>query len=162
MNFQARTLCFIVVLLLALPGLSAGQNVVASDERPVQIEIDVLNRDHDPVSDAGLSVLPGDVLSYRVVFTNPQDVAVEGLDVAIPVSQQLLVDARSFDSETPAEISVRGPDEEFRSLAAVLGLYEEEEGDELYLSFDEIRWEIAGPLAPGEAVELTFVAVVSG
>lgn len=112
------------------------------------------------------AALPGDVMEYRLVFTNTKSFALKDVVFADPIPSGLFYvaeTAKSSRSDVTVEYSIdNGASWSARPLVEVV-----EEGKKVTKpaapeQYTNVRWKVTGMVAPGATVEAKFRTRVNG
>ncbi len=163
MNRMASLMMGAVLLLLASAGRLAAQS--GSEPSPLVISADNITAKADVAAGkraatAISAVVPGDVVEYRLVFTNTKKIAVLNILFQDPIPAGLQFvggSAQSSRSDATVEYSTdRGATWSAQPLMDVVEdgrVVKKPAPPEMYTT---VRWRVGGPVAPGATVEARF------
>ena len=144
---------------LALLGMALPAS--AQEAAPQALVVTALNVTATEAGrDAGGSISPGDVVEYRLTFTNVRDAAALGVVFSDPIPAGLIyvIDTAGADrADAAVEYSIDGGE----SWSAAPMVEVEDAGERVLRpapaeAYTDIRWTLNDPVAPGARVTASF------
>ena len=159
----------LLMLMLAVAPAAAQQ---ARSAKPAkELAIVAHNITAETASKAGKprksdAALPGDVMEYRLAFTNTHDFALKNVVFADPIPaglQYVAETAQSTRSDVTVEYSIdNGATWSSRPMIEVLENGKKISKPAAPEQYTNVRWKVTGTVAPGATVEASFRTRVNG
>jgi uncharacterized repeat protein (TIGR01451 family) len=151
--------------VVSLSGLAPPASAQGAAEALVVTALNVTAQEMGRASTQSV-VLPGDVLEYRLTFTNVRDGEALGVVFTDPIPERtvyLIGTAQADRSDVAVEFSIDGGE----SWSSSPMVYVEEGGESVLRpapaeAYTTIRWTLTDPVAPGARVTAAFRVTSTG
>jgi uncharacterized repeat protein (TIGR01451 family) len=157
-------------LVAALVVAAPGMRIAAQQGKPQALVITARNlmtgdARHRALADS-TALLPGDVVEYRLVFTNLNTVAVRNIELKDPIPSGLryvLASAKTDRDDTLIEFSIDGGKTySAQPMVAVIVDGKPVERPAPVQRYTHVRWTVQGSVQPGAQVTAEFQARLPG
>lgn len=160
-----------IKVLIAVLMVGAGSPVMAQQPKAAkELSIVAHNITADDAAKAGKTrtdskALPGDVMEYQLVFTNTKSFAIKNVTFADPIPaglQYIASSAKSTRSDVAVEYSIdSGKTWSSQPMVEVMENGAKVKKPASPEQYTNVRWKVAGEVAPGATVEARFRTRVS-